>query len=256
MEKKNLPALIPAFSLTPEKSNIVCYSIKSGERDIFCEEVSNTNGWITMTNLRVQCSFFSEIKFIKQVGYQNREGSLFDRIWWSGEFPNKKNFQVNGYMTRASRVIPQKDINVINSYSEAEKGQLPLWALTTEDRARDMANKKVSEYNDKTLKSNALKFGLFIKCELEHYLFNKYYEIPKWRRKLFNIKKHEWIEERKRQSDIQEKVDEIIEEVSTTFEKKGIEYEDGLLYDPEKAQNLYNKYGYRNGVSATHVEEE
>jgi hypothetical protein len=249
---KNLPALIPSFSLTGEHSNIVIYSIKNSEKEIFCEDVSVINGWITMTGLRILTKYIPSLEVVQPVtryyGHLRpiRAGETISVHLGEKIYPSK--FKKEGFRTLANKILPEKTINSIDSYDSEQQKQLPLWARTSEEQAIETANAEVATHNESILKSNALKFSYFVRCELEVYLWGLFNEIPKWKRNFFGkelINGKKWVEERKKQPDIQKKVDEIIEEMKIAFNRTGfIEYEgEELQYDVAMADELYKEHG-------------
>jgi len=250
---KNLPALIPVLTLTEEQFNIVDYSIKNILKEIYCEGVTVINGWVTMTNLRVKKCAMPEFKLVRAVGFNVGRNS--DGDWCHGwndnnvyvylcEEPNIKSFSVEGYDTLAARTLPQKDIEGIDSFNYLQQEQLPLWARIPRKGSIEQANKNVEEFNDKTLKSNAMKFSLMVQGTYEWYLTSLYKQIPKWKRSLFSIDQKEWENERRKQPDMQEKMDDFIEDMKIAFNKRDVEYDgDELHYDAVLGKELYNCFG-------------
>jgi hypothetical protein len=244
---KNLPALIPSFSLTDEQSNIVIYSIKNIEKEIFCEGVAVINGWVTMTNLRVKKSFVPKLKFVRPVG--SYSGAYLKECLgvtpchkkvYLGGTPCHKEFTIEGYDNLASRTLPQKNVDNIDSFNQEQQKLLPLWALTSREQAFEEANKKVEEWNERTLKSNAMKFSYIVRSLLEEHLVTL---IPGWRRKFFLVDQKEWTDERRKQPDMQEKIDELIKDVEIVFNNKNVEFDGDLHYDATLGEKIYNRYG-------------
>lgn len=222
-----------------------------GDVLIFCESVSVINGWVTMTNLRRKKSYESSIEFIKTFNwYNNGSSDDCEKHLSAGDAPHSSNSAVEGYETIVNRTLPQTVIEKIDSFNFDQSDQLPLWSRTTKEDAITGANKKVEERNRQVLITNRLKFSYFIRCELESYLMRLFNKIPAHQRKegWFGLKKamdaNEWIAERRKESDIDGKIQEWVESYRAVYEKKNIEFDGELLsYDAEKGEKLYSEHG-------------
>lgn len=241
--KKDVPAIIPVYDLTSESSNMVNYTVKGSSRDqeIFCESVTTINGWISLSNLRMKKSFSSSIEPVEHVSYCTsciylRDGSSYN---------------IEGYQTIANRTIPLTTVDKIDSFDHTQQDMLPLWARTSEESAIEEANNKVKENNEKVRVSNCLKFSYCVQCGLEQHLRDLYFkEVPGWRRysiflfgKLFKVDQREWIEERRKQSDVASKLEEIKEEIIKEYNDKSVEWDGDLEYVEARGAGLYQRYG-------------
>jgi len=246
MNNKNLP--VKVLPLTEQTSNIVSYSIKnSSGAQIYCEGVTVVNGFVTMTNLRIQKDFKTKKDAIQCVGFSKTDAYIYLQN-------NSVEHSISGYKTLANRTVPQQCIDLIDSYGTEEQEQLPLWARTSEEEALKESARKAEEERNKILRSNGRKYCLIVKCAFENYLLKKYLAIPGWRRKIFRIKKHEWIEE-ERQNPASEKIlKEIVQGVCDAYIQKDVEYTGKLEYHKGVAEDLYDRHvGNNNNVDAPYL---
>ena len=237
--KSKLPALIPTFSLTEEKSNIVAYSIRGNNKTIFCEGVTVINGWVNLVNLRIKNNFFSAIELIKPA--HRYCGNLESKAHLGN--PQGGEMRVEGYTTISSKSMHQQFVDTIDSYNKDEMVEIDLWARTSKEEALKISDEKRMKYNTETLVSNNLKFSYFVETLIRDFLWKEFLKIPKWQRWLFRKNRSDWISEKRKSPEIHDMEKEFITRVETEYEEAKIEYEGKLTYDKEIGIKIFNWYG-------------
>lgn len=216
-ENKNLSVIQPLIKFP---YNFVYYNI-SGVFKVFCEEVSTYNGYVIMTNIRIETKVYATIEPIESI-YSYYGSTKRERL-------NNFNFNEAAYSFVDCRIIPEKAVQTINSYKDGS--ELALWVKTTKEAALKKANERVKEHNDKTRKKNCEVFSEIINESIERFLDIKYSNFSRIKRML--NKKPEWKEKQRALPEFRKVIEDIIEEVKKDYE--GIEYEGTLQYKPDEA---------------------
>jgi len=251
--KSKVPALIPAFSLTEEKSNIVAYSIRGSNKTTFCEDVTVINGWVNLVNLRIKEEYTSVIELIRPVC---RYTGNFDQKVSKGN--PQGSMKVSGYTTVTSKSMHQQFVETIDSYNKNELEAIDLWARTSKEEALQQSDKKKTDYNTETLISNRLKFSYFIITLIEDFLDKEFRAVPGWKKWLLRLERPGWISKERKSFDRDKLEKELIERVKAEYEEAKIEYEGVLTYDRELGTKVFNFHGrnlnYNNIKEGTWLE--
>ncbi len=230
--KENALAIVPSFNLTDAESNIVKYTLKDRNDEIFCEAVTVISGWVLMTNVREKKFFKPKMKAISRVE-ESAGGMVYAAMPYD---PN--NFTEEGYSLLASRTIPERAIKSVDSYNSAQKEQLPKWAITQERTAVEEANRKVLDYNKKIRFDNGKKFKSLIIISVRNRYLNQFNNKNKAVKFCLRVKWLKWFEQQLKSTEGKELIKKTTESIRAGYEKENIEY-DGKLEVPSDVMELF-----------------